>query len=136
MSKMMILPFLDQVRVKVFCHSQLYDPKQFALKSGLQVKVLQFYQYFQLLMTFFLIFFYIIQFHEKISLTGSVTHFLSHTASQWFQMAKTRHNISSFDVVSRVFPSKYQQIYNYFCFRGMSFILKTCRIIAGASMIC
>ena len=30
------------------------------------------------------------------------------------------------------FPSKFQQIYYYF--REMSFILKTCRIVAGASM--
>ena len=55
--------------------------------------------------------------------------------TQWFQSVKIRHKIISFDVVSRVFPSKYQQIYNYFRFRGMSFILKTCRIVAGASMI-
>ena len=41
----------------------------------------------------------------------------------------------SFDVISRVFPSKCQQIYNYFRFQGMSFMLKTCQIVAGASMI-
>ena len=41
--------------------------------------------------------------------------------AQWFLMAKIRHKISSFDVISRVFPSKFQQIYNYFRFRGMSF---------------
>ena len=41
----------------------------------------------------------------------------------------------SFDVISRVFPSNFQQIYNYFRFRGMTFILKTCRIIAGACKI-
>ena len=42
------------------------------------------------------------------------------TNSQWFQMAKTSHKISSFDMVSQVFPNKFQQIYNYFRFWGMS----------------
>ena len=35
----------------------------------------------------------------------------------------------------RIFPSKFQQIYNYFHFRGMSFISKTCQIVAGTNMI-
>ena len=56
-------------------------------------------------------------------------------ATQWFQVVKSRHKLSSFDVISRVFSSKFQQIYNYFCFLGMSFILKPCQIVAGASMI-
>ena len=55
--------------------------------------------------------------------------------AQRFQIFKTCHKIISFDVISRVFPSKFQQTYNYFRFQGMSFILKTCRIVAGASMI-
>ena len=59
----------------------------------------------------------------------------SATNAQWFQIVKTRHKISPFNVISRVFPNNFQQIYNYFRFRGMSFILKTCQIVAGASMI-
>ena len=43
--------------------------------------------------------------------------------AQWFQIVKSRHKISSFDVISQVFPSKFQQICNYFCFQGMRFIL-------------
>ena len=42
-------------------------------------------------------------------------------STQWLQIAKTHHKIISFDVISRVFPSNFQQIYNYFRFRGMSF---------------
>ena len=43
--------------------------------------------------------------------------------------------MSSLDMISQVFPNNFQQIYNYFCSLGMSFILKTCQIVAGASMI-
>ena len=38
-------------------------------------------------------------------------------------------------VILQVFPSKFQQNLQLFPFPGMSFILKTCRIVAGASMI-
>ena len=56
-------------------------------------------------------------------------------AALWLQIVKTRHKMITFDVISRVFPIEFQQIYNCFCFRGMSFTLKTCQIVAGASMI-
>ena len=51
-------------------------------------------------------------------------------SSQRLQIAKTRQKISSLDVISRVFPSKFQQIYIYFRFRRVSFILKICQTVA------
>ena len=53
--------------------------------------------------------------------------------SQWLQIVKSRHKISSFDVISRVFQNNFSKIYNYLRLREMSFILKSCRIVAGAS---
>ena len=59
-----------------------------------------------------------------------------HHSSQRLQIAKTRHKISSLDVISRVFPSRFQQIYIYFRFRRASFILKICQTVADISMVC
>ena len=59
-----------------------------------------------------------------------------HHSSQRLQIAKTRQKISSLDVISRVFPSKFQQIYIYFRFRRVSFILKICQTVADLSMVC
>ena len=50
-------------------------------------------------------------------------------------MTKTRQKMSSLDVISRVFSRRCQQIYIYFRFRGMSFILKICQTVAGISMV-
>ena len=43
--------------------------------------------------------------------------------AQWFQTAKTRHKISSLDVISQVFPCKLHGNSHLFPFPGMSFIL-------------
>ena len=59
-----------------------------------------------------------------------------HHSSQRLQIAKTRHKISSLDVISRVFPSRFQQVYIYFRFRWTSFILKICQTVADLSMVC
>ena len=56
-------------------------------------------------------------------------------SSQRLQVAKTRHKISSLDVISLVFPGRFQQIYIYFRFRRISFILKICQTVAGLSMV-
>ena len=71
---------------------------------------------------------------QMSSFVSQCTRPLSHTA-QWFQTTKTRHKMSSLDVISRVFPSRYQQNHIYFCFREMSFILKICQTVAGLSIV-
>ena len=55
--------------------------------------------------------------------------------AQWFQILKTSHKISSFDVISRVFPSKFQQIYIYFHIWRMGSLLKVCQTVTGISMV-
>jgi hypothetical protein len=56
-------------------------------------------------------------------------------AAQWFQMVKTRHKISSFDVISRFFQSNFLQIYITSVFSCLRFTFKICQIVAGTSMI-
>jgi hypothetical protein len=48
---------------------------------------------------------------------------------------KTRQKMSSLDVISRVFPSRFQQNLIYFRFWGMSFILIICQTVAGISVV-
>ena len=57
------------------------------------------------------------------------------TGAQWFQIAKTRHTISSLDVISRVFPSKFQQIYICFLFRGWVLYSKFVKTVTGVSIV-
>ena len=65
-------------------------------------------------------------------LTSSV--FFRYYEPQWFQIAKTRHKISFIDVISRVFPSEFQQIYIYFRSGGFRLPLKICQIVTGLSI--
>ena len=81
---------------------------------------------FQLFFIFFLL---------LSSVNSPYTMCCAHSA-QWFQIAKTRHKISSIDVISRVFPSKFQQIHIYFHFRGIRFTLRNCQTVAGISTVC
>ena len=53
----------------------------------------------------------------------------------WFQIAKSCHKISSINVISRVFSSKFHQIDMYFRFPRMSFTLKSGKIVAGISTV-
>ena len=58
-----------------------------------------------------------------------------HWGTQWFQKVEIRHKISSLVMVSRFFPSNSQQ--NGLIFVSgdlMSFISKSCQLIAGISM--
>ena len=64
------------------------------------------------------------------SVNSPYTMCCAHSA-QWSQIAKPRHKISSIDVISRVFPSKFQQIHIYFHFRGIRFTLRNCQTVAG-----
>ena len=59
-----------------------------------------------------------------------------HGAAQWLQMTKNPPKISSNNVVSRVFPCKFQhfQIASVSS-HSVCFIFKTCQIIADTSMI-
>ena len=50
-------------------------------------------------------------------------------------IAKSCHKISSINVISRVFLSKFHQIDMYFHFPRMSFTLKSCKIVAGISTV-
>ena len=56
--------------------------------------------------------------------------------AQLLQIAKTRQKIWSLDVISQVFPCKLLQIYITSVSGCLRFIFKTCRIVAGVSMIC
>ena len=51
---------------------------------------------------------------------------------QCFQIAKPRHKIS---VISRVFPSRFKQVYIYFRFRVMSFSTKICQTVVAISSV-
>jgi hypothetical protein len=60
---------------------------------------------------------------------------LFYYATQLLQIAKTRQKIWSLDGISQVFPCKLLQIYITSVSGCLHFTFKTCRIVAGASMI-
>jgi hypothetical protein len=56
--------------------------------------------------------------------------------AQWFHTAETRRKCNLLDVISRVFPSNFQQIHIVSVWSHcILYIFKTCQIITGTSMI-
>ena len=56
--------------------------------------------------------------------------------AQWIHTGETRRKCNLLDVISRVFPSKFQQIHTAsVSSHCILYMFKTCQIVAGTSMI-